>query len=138
MFTHVQRTRTHTHTHTHTHAHTLFYLQKHKLMLEDHNHVILLVYILVTLSLISPALCIPSLKLLLLHHSFTFLSLCVSLSFFTLDLHYIHYMVISVHIMSQGSYWVYIGVHSQLSGSMSLNLTSPVLLHSIQTVSLFC
>ena len=28
MFTHVQ----------HTHMHTLYYLQKHKLMLEDHNH----------------------------------------------------------------------------------------------------
>ena len=31
-------THMHTHTHTHTHAHTLYYLQKHKLMLEDHNH----------------------------------------------------------------------------------------------------
>ena len=41
----------------------------------------------------------PSLKLLLLHHSFTFLSLCVSLSFLTLHLYYIHYMVMlcSVH-----------------------------------------
>ena len=129
----------------HTHTHTLYYLQKHKLRCwKIIVTIILLMYISVTLSLISPALCTPSLKLLLLHHSFIFLSLCVSLSFLTLHLHYIHYMVMlcSVHYVPR--YWVYIGVHyvflfhqkSLLSESMSLNLTSPVLLHSIQTVSL--
>ena len=79
--------------HTHTHAHTLYYLQKHKLMLEDHNHRHSpRVHTCDSLFDFSSSMHTLS-KLLLLHHSFTFLSLCVSLSFLTLHLHYIHYMV---------------------------------------------
>ena len=91
-------------------THTLYYLQKHKLVLDGHNHHHSpRVHKCDSLFDFSSSMHTLS-KLLLLHHSFTFLSLCVSLSFLTLHLYYM-VMLCSVHIMSQGSYWVYIGVH---------------------------
>ena len=129
---------------TYTHAHTLYYLQKHKLMLEDHNHCH------------SPRIHIcdspfdfsssmHNLCKIIIIAPLIYFSLSLRLSLIldiTSPLHTLHGYVMQCTLC----YWVYIGVYyvflfhqrSQLSGSMSLNLTSPVLLHSIETVSLLC